>query len=110
MSAPVTNSTAIAPVERHRSALAALAIASIAADEVAAELEGRAISPADEAAADATNAEYEAAVDGLVEPPSTIAGLRALLEYIAMLDDGTAVDLDVRDIAASLLRSPALAN
>ena len=41
---------------------------------------------------------------------STIAGMRALLEYVVKVDAGAVVDLDVRDIAASLLRSPALAN
>jgi len=46
----------------------------------------------------------------LVEPPSTIAGMRALLEYVVRLDAGAADDLDVRGMTASLLRSPALAN
>ena len=50
LKAMVSVDPVLAAIDRHQSALAALGIASIAVDEVAAERDGRAISPADEAA------------------------------------------------------------
>ena len=95
-----------AAIERHRTAREALGIAAIAADEVAAELEGRTVSQAELDAVDAANDAFaDAIADLIATTPATLAGIQALLTEVSGSDG---VDFDAREIAASLLLSPPL--
>ena len=89
----------ITAIERHKAAWEAL--------EAAPDLD---MQPEAYPLWDAANEEYEAAVYGLTEtPPSTLASVRALLAYIVELGHCPLGDIDIKNFADCLLRSPALA-
>ena len=89
----------ITAIERHKAAREAL--------EACPDLDAH---PAACPLWDAANEEYEAASYGLTEtPPSTLASVRALLSYIVGLGHCPLGDIDIKNLADCLLRSPAIA-
>ena len=95
-----------AAITRHEAAEARFCAASTLTDEVAAEREGRAITPADEAKFEDAEAAYDSALDALLATPlTTKAGARAGLDYFIGLDRGR----PLADFARTLRDSPILA-
>jgi hypothetical protein len=87
-------------IERHRGALTAFIAAIRRSDRTKVQ--------ADEDAVDsASTAEEDALLDALATP-TTIEGLRAMLQYLATMKGG-AVPEDAREVASLLLQSPILA-
>lgn len=95
-----------AAIARHEAAESRFVAVSNLTDEVVAEHEGRAITPADEAEFEAASAANEYALEALLAtPPATKAGARAGLDYFMSLDDGH----HLVDFAEALRDSPILA-
>jgi hypothetical protein len=94
-----------AAIERHKMALDAFCATLNPVDEIWAEQHGREITRADEDAYEAARAVEEGALDGLFStPPTTLPGMRAVLEHVMRSDECC----DGR-IAETLLKSPLLA-
>jgi hypothetical protein len=97
-----------AAIEKHRVALAAFVATLNPVDEVLAELEGREVTQAAEDAYDVASEAQDVALDEFVQTaPHTIAGMRAMLEYVV----SEAEDVEFRpedslEIMWTLLRSP----
>ncbi len=97
-----------AAIERHRAAVAAFRAAINQADEVLAKQEDREVTQGDEGAEVATGeAEDEARAD-LLEAPTTVAGVGALLRYLLEVDEGCN-PADVNELVAALLNAPIFA-
>jgi hypothetical protein len=95
-----------AAIARHEATEARYCAACKLTDEVAAEQEGRAIAPADEAEFEAAEAANDSALEALLAtPPTTTAGARAGLDYFIDLDRG----LHLADFAEALRDSQILA-
>jgi hypothetical protein len=95
-----------AAIARHEATELAFYAASNLTDEVMAEREGRAITPADEAEFERAEAAYDSALDELLAtPPTTKAGARAALDYVIGLDRGC----PLAHFARTLRDSPILA-
>ena len=104
----VLTDPAFAAIDRHRSALDAFREAIRRSNSVAAELQGREVSQADEDATDAAMEAEEDALFAALSAPTTIAGFRAILQYFERMK-GDAFPNEAREVAELLLRSPFLA-
>jgi hypothetical protein len=81
-----------AAIARHEATEARYCVACKLTDEIAAEQEGRAIAPANEAEFEAASAANDSALEALLAtPPTTKAGARAGLDYFMSLEDGEAL-------------------
>ena len=95
-----------AAIARHEATENRFCAACNLTDEVRAQREGRAITPADEAEFEAASvASASALLVLLATPPMTKAGARAGLDYFMSLDDGH----HLGDFAEALRDSPILA-
>jgi hypothetical protein len=94
-----------AAIERHKTAWTAFVETVDSLDNVEGEQEGSEEGIRYMEANAAANGALEAF---LATPPTTLAGLRAALEYVVEVDSGCMLDNGGR-IAETLLRSPALA-
>lgn len=93
-----------AAIERHKSAWDAFDAACSLTDNALARQQGREVTKADEAAFERANVAEQEALDGLMSTsPTTLAGMRAALEY-AKPDDDSCIR-----VVATLLASPLLA-
>jgi hypothetical protein len=98
-----------AAIERHKELFAIFTGTCDRADEVKAKREGREVTEADEAALEAAcDAEMDAAAELVAIPPTTVAGMRAAIEYIVEYDKGC-VPHSCAQFLATLLESPLLA-
>jgi hypothetical protein len=97
-----------AAIERHKAAWRARDAACPRSDEVVARNEGREVTEADEAAYDAAN-DFEVEVfEALVTlPPVTVAGARAVIEYLIDFEMDIIPEATPKFLSA-LLRSPLL--
>jgi hypothetical protein len=105
---PATSVRAADPIfeaiERHREAAWAFEAADRLTDRVATTDEVRAIAEADDnSLSEATYAEGYALGTVLHLAPTTLLGTRAVLRYVAVLEDG----IHLPERVASLLKSPA---
>jgi hypothetical protein len=99
-----------AAIERHKAAECAFLVTCNLTDEVRAEREGRKVTEADEAAWDSAREAEEAALQALIETaPTSKAGARAAIEWLAYYDRGYAFR-HVGQFAVTLLRSAVLAD
>jgi len=99
-----------AALERHKAAERAFIRTCDLTDEVRASQEGREVTEDDEAAWDSAREAEEAALQALIETaPTSKAGARAAIEWLAHYDRGYAFR-HVGQFAVSLLRSPILAD
>lgn len=81
-----------AAIARHEATESRFCVASMLTDEVVAEHENRAITPADEAEFEAALRANDSALEALLAtPPATKAGARAGLDYLVNLEDGEAL-------------------
>jgi hypothetical protein len=94
-----------ATIERHKAAWSAFLETVDPLDNVEGEQKG---SPEEIAYMATNSAADEALEEFLATPPTTLAGLRAALEYVVEVDSGSLPDNGGR-IAETLLRSPVFA-
>ena len=98
-----------AAIAQHTVARDALIEAIPRADKVAAKLEGREVTKADEDAVEALNLDEEAAfLELFVIVPTTLEGRRALLQQLAQRDED-GISEPIGEIAAKMLRLPMFA-
>ncbi len=96
-----------AAIARHKATEVRYCAACKLTDDIEAQREGRAITPADEAEFEASEAANDSALEALLaSPPTTRAGARAGLDYFIDLDCGQ----QLADFAAALRDSRILAD
>jgi hypothetical protein len=108
--APADPDPIFAAIERHKAAERAFLVTCDRTDEVRASQEGREVTEDDEAAWDSARDVEEAALQALIETaPTSTAGARAAIEWLAYYDRGYAFR-HVGRFAVTLLTSPVLAD
>jgi len=109
-SIPVDADPIFAAIERHKAAERAFLVTCDLTDEVRAEREGREVTEADEASRESAREVEEAALQALIETaPTSKAGARAAIEWLAYYDRGCA-PRHVGQFAMTLLMAPVLAD
>ena len=98
-----------AAIERHKAAWSAFSEACDRTDEVAVHERGGVVTAEDEAFFEAANDAEVVALDALLATaPATIAGVRAVIAYIADFDHACLTENPAK-LLETLLRSPMLA-
>jgi hypothetical protein len=95
-------------IQRHQAACKAVAVWLPAIDEVAVARKGHEVSQADREAFERTMAfEDQSFLELLATSPTSLAGMRAAIEYMLAFEDGFLSE-SARPFLATLLKSPLL--